>query len=163
VADIIRHDTVQDIDYDFILSLSETSKLFTIRTPTSTYVSRTVVLAVGGGEPLVPAPFPQTLPASASHALNLASGNTLMPSSLQQKIHQQYPTNVLVIGGGLTSAQVADCLIRKGVKKVWLLMRGAWKIKPFDVDLEWMGKWRNQQKAAFWSADDLEGKSCISV
>lgn len=32
-------------------------------------------------------------------------------------------------------------------------------VKPFDVDLEWMGKYKNVEKAAFWSADSDEGKA----
>jgi len=61
-----------------------------------------------------------------------------------------------VIGGGLTSAQVADNLLRRGVSKVYLALRGPLKIKPFDVDLAWMGKWRNTQKAAFWTTEDMQ-------
>ena len=30
-------------------------------------------------------------------------------------------------------------------------------VKPFDVDLSWMSKFRNQQRAAFWTAESLEG------
>lgn len=31
-------------------------------------------------------------------------------------------------------------------------------MKPFDIDLNWMSKFRNQEKAAFWMADDDFGK-----
>ena len=31
-------------------------------------------------------------------------------------------------------------------------------VKPFDIDLEWMSKYKNGYKAAFWSADSDEGK-----
>lgn len=30
-------------------------------------------------------------------------------------------------------------------------------MKPFDIDLNWMSKFRNQEKAAFWMADDDYG------
>lgn len=30
-------------------------------------------------------------------------------------------------------------------------------VKPFDIDLNWMSKFRNQEKAAFWMADDDYG------
>jgi hypothetical protein len=30
-------------------------------------------------------------------------------------------------------------------------------VKPFDIDLNWMSKFRNQEKAAFWMADDDDG------
>jgi hypothetical protein len=32
-----------------------------------------------------------------------------------------------------------------------------WTVKPFDIDLNWMSKFRNQEKAAFWMADDDYG------
>lgn len=35
-------------------------------------------------------------------------------------------------------------------------MRGELKVKPFDVGLEWVGKFRNFEQAAFWSADTDE-------
>ena len=41
-------------------------------------------------------------------------------------------TNILVIGGGLTSAQVADMAIRRGVTKVWHLIRGPLKGKRYN-------------------------------
>ena len=36
-------------------------------------------------------------------------------------------------------------------------------MKPFDVDLEWMGKYKNVQKAIFWSADSDEGKTLAGL
>jgi len=35
-------------------------------------------------------------------------------------------------------------------------------VKPFDVDLNWMGKFKNHEKSIFWSADDDEGRSTHS-
>lgn len=34
-------------------------------------------------------------------------------------------------------------------------------VKPFDIDLNWMSKFRNQEKAAFWMADDDYGEDLI--
>lgn len=34
-------------------------------------------------------------------------------------------------------------------------------MKPFDVNLEWMGKFKNHEKAIFWSADSDAGKSSL--
>lgn len=31
-------------------------------------------------------------------------------------------------------------------------------VKPYDIDLQWMAKYRNGEKAAFWSADSDEGE-----
>lgn len=75
---------------------------------------------------------------------------------VQAKISAKKTTNVLVVGGGLTSAQLSDLAIRRGVTKVWHLMRGPCKVKPFDIDLAWMGKFRNVEQAYFWSADSDE-------
>lgn len=80
-------------------------------------------------------------------------------ASVQAKIAAGIVTNILVIGGGLTSGQLSDLAVRRGVTKVWHFMRGPCKVKPFDVDISWMGKWRNVQQAAFWLADTDEGIS----
>ena len=63
---------------------------------------------------------------------------------------------MLIVGGGLTSVQIADLAIKRGVSKVHLLMRGPLKVKYFDMDLDWVGKFRNFNQAAFWSADTDE-------
>ena len=63
---------------------------------------------------------------------------------------------MLIVGGGLTSVQIADLAIKRGVSKVHLLMRGPLKVKYFDMDLDWVGKFRNFNQAAFWSAETDE-------
>ncbi|KAE8234640.1 hypothetical protein CF326_g316 [Tilletia indica] len=63
------------------------------------------------------------------------------------------PTCV-VIGGGLTSAQLCVLALRKGFGKVVLLLRGHLKVKPFDVTLDWLSKWANTMKMQFWQEDD---------
>lgn len=65
------------------------------------------------------------------------------------------PKTLLVIGGGLTSAQIVDVALRKqGYNKVHLLLRGHLKIKPFDIGLEWMGRYANLSKMQFWQEED---------
>ncbi|KAE8196136.1 hypothetical protein CF328_g4224 [Tilletia controversa] len=63
------------------------------------------------------------------------------------------PTCV-VIGGGLTSAQLCVLALRKGFGKVILLLRGHLKVKPFDVTLDWLSKWANTMKMQYWMEDD---------
>ncbi|EHK98160.1 hypothetical protein M7I_6068 [Glarea lozoyensis 74030] len=65
-------------------------------------------------------------------------------------------TSVAVIGGGLTSAQVTCAAINSKISKVYHLMRGPMKVKHFDADLSWVGKYRNFQQAAFWGAESDE-------
>ena len=123
---IVQQETVSDVDYDVFPEVESDSKLFRITTNRRVYLAKTVVMAVGGGQPVIPKPFPQQLPATASHAMWL-SQDCVLSKGLQKKIKARQSTNVLVVGGGLTSAQISDCLIRKGVDRVHHVMRGPWK------------------------------------
>ncbi|RMY13399.1 hypothetical protein D0867_07468 [Hortaea werneckii] len=154
--DIVTKRTVTFLDY----GQTEYSAvdLFTVKTDRGMHYARAVVMATGPGEtPRIPAPF-GPCSEGATHASRLKSGH-LLDQDLASKIRRQQPTNVLVIGGGLTSAQITDALIRSGVSKVWHLVRSPLRVKPFDVDLPWMGKYRNKEKAAFWMADDDEERA----
>ncbi|PWN31807.1 uncharacterized protein FA14DRAFT_186276 [Meira miltonrushii] len=81
-------------------------------------------------------------------------GRTLPPLPLQRRIKDKQPSSMVVIGGGLTSAQICDVAIRNGVEDVTLLMRGYFKIKPFDLDLKWVARYANLEKMRFWQEDD---------
>jgi cation diffusion facilitator CzcD-associated flavoprotein CzcO len=83
------------------------------------------------------------------------------PPHVTAKIKARQSTSMLIVGGGLTSIQLADLAIKRGVNKVWMLMRGPLKVKHFDVDLEWVGKFRNFKQAEFWTADTDEGNSTL--
>jgi hypothetical protein len=135
---------------------------FTLTTDQGAIYSRIVVLAVGPGwKPCIPIDSNLRLgaePGSVCHCFDTADEDCLSEHVLQ-KIDKGLPTSVIVVGGGLTSAQIADLIIRRGVTKVWLLIRGHYKLKHFDVDLEWVSKVRNQQMSVFWSADSDQGKS----
>ncbi|KAI1491557.1 FAD binding domain-containing protein [Biscogniauxia mediterranea] len=147
---IISHESVEDIRYDYIPDYSETEKVFTVKTDTKCHYARTVVLAVGGNPPYIPGLKPLETLEGATHAMQIKD----FPSAVvRQRIAARSPTNILIVGGGLTSAQLADLAIRKGATKVWLIMRGPLKVKPFDIGLEWVGKFRNFEQAAFWSSD----------
>ncbi|KAJ8611752.1 hypothetical protein MRB53_037759 [Persea americana] len=150
---LIKFAKVDDIDYGMVSALDNTKEMFTVRTNAATYHARSVVLAVGAGnKPTIPAPFPESGCECACHVFQSMADTLPLPSKSRR-------TNVLVIGGGLTSAQVTDKAIRQGVQQVYHLMRGPMKVKPFDVDLSWMGKFRNHEKAVFWSADSDEERS----
>ncbi|RFU81902.1 fad binding domain-containing [Trichoderma arundinaceum] len=159
---LIRKEILQDIDYGEVHGVSiDGTKLFTLKTNmTRNYHARTVVLAVGPANtpkiPSLPSPIPTTdgtLP-QACHSMQIKE----FPDPLiQSRIDAGISTNVLIIGGGLTSAQLAVLALRRGVTKIWHLMRGPLRVKHFDVDLSWMGKYKNAEQARFWSADsDLE-------
>ncbi|GAA5997241.1 uncharacterized protein JCM10292_000121 [Rhodotorula paludigena] len=74
---------------------------------------------------------------------------------LGEKLRRGEPTRAVVIGGGLTSAQIVDSLIASGVTTVTLLSRSHLKVKHFDFDLPWVAKYANVEKMAFYREDDL--------
>lgn len=121
---------MSDIDYDIFPSVDPGSKVFRLQTGVGRHFARVVVLAVGGGKPVIPAPFPAKLPPTASHAMWLEE-DCVLSERLQSKIRSRRDTSALVVGGGLTSAQIADCLVKKGVSQVHLIMRGPCKGLPF--------------------------------
>jgi hypothetical protein len=107
-----------------------TERLFTIRTSGGgVHYAKSVVLAVGAGNaPCIPAPFEGIGMGheAACHALSLR-GDCGLPKVLKDKVGAGKRTNVLVVGGGLTSAQIGDMVIRQGIAKVWHLTRGSLK------------------------------------
>lgn len=159
---LIRKETLQDIDFSEVKGVSiDGAKLFTITTDAARqYHAKTVVLAVGPANtpkiPLLPSvsPSPSGQLPQACHSMQIKEFPDLL---VQSRIAAGKCTNVLIIGGGLTSAQLAVLALRKGVTKIWHLMRGPMRVKHFDVDLSWMGKYKNAEHARFWTADsDLE-------
>lgn len=119
---------VEDIQYDVHTELSPSDKIFTVTTANGTQLySRAVVLAIGPGRTKVfPFQLTKEEEQGACHSTEIRSFPSL---NIRQKIQQREQTNLVVVGGGLSSAQVVDMAIRKGVSKVWLLMRSDFKGK----------------------------------
>ena len=126
---------VTDIAYDYLPDNTDAatpnSKTFTIVTSAGrTFYSRSVVLAIGAGGMGLDKIFPWRPSTEAEgakaccHSMEIKS----FPSpNVRQKLQQRQQTNVVVIGGGLSSAQIVDMAVRKGVTKVWFLMRSEMK------------------------------------
>lgn len=151
-GNIVSHEKVDDIRYDYVEDVSEADKVFTVRTDRGIHYAKTVVLAVGGNPPQIPDNLSEGAE-GATHAMHIKE----FPSShVREKLSTRSPVNIVIVGGGLTSAQLSDLAIRRGVNKVWLLMRGPLKVKYFDIGLEWVGKFRNFEQAAFWTSDSAE-------
>ena len=149
---LVRQEGVVDIRYADVPHVNEDEPVFTVKTDQGEHFARTVVLAVGpGNAPCIPGVRPGQSPLpQCCHSMQI---QRFPDPSVTTAIKQGRKTNVLVVGGGLTSAQLSDMAVRHGVSKVWHLMRGECRVKPFDVDLPWMGKFRNLEQAIFWSAD----------
>lgn len=171
--DILRQERVTDIEYGMLGSLAgsaaegnspendsdEEQEVFRVVTDQGVRHARVVILAIGpGNAPCIPcisglpAPSPHE---GYTHAMQI---KYFPPPHINAKIERRCPTKMLIVGGGLTSIQLADLAIKGGVSKVWLLMRSDLKVKYFDVDLDWVGKFRNFKQAEFWTADTDEGE-----
>lgn len=141
LSSIVERSEVRAINY-----CSESS-IFTLQTPTGIKKARIVVFAAGPAvQPILPldCPFHKMPQGSCSHVFDKSYAgelpNHIFPAHLLQKVSENKETNVIVVGGGLSSAQVCALLSNLGVTKVWHLMRGSYKVKHFDLDLSWIGK-----------------------
>lgn len=131
----IQKQEVTNITYDYLPENRDTpvssSKIFTVTTSTGqTFYSRSVVMAIGAGGAGVAKIFPwrptseEEGASACCHSMEIKS----FPSAnVKSKIQQRQQTNVVVVGGGLSSAQIVDMAVRKGVTKVWFLMRSGFK------------------------------------
>jgi hypothetical protein len=171
--DILRQERVTDIEYDSPCNMGDSfyddllaydasagsEKIFRVTTDQGVHYANVVIMAIGpGNAPAIPSipGIPSTYPHDGyTHAMHIKQ---FPPPHVIEKIEAKKLTNLLIVGGGLTSVQLADLAIRRGVSRVWLLMRGPLKVKYFDIALDWVGKFRNFNQAAFWSADTDEGK-----
>ncbi|KAJ5103635.1 hypothetical protein N7532_004164 [Penicillium argentinense] len=155
---------VTGISYDYLPERGDvpvsSSKVFTLTTSTGQkFYSRAVVLAIGAGGAGISKIFPwkpTTEEEGASACCHSMEIKSFPSPNVRNKIQRRQQTNVVVVGGGLSSAQIVDMAVRKGVTKVWFIMRSDLKVKHFDISLPWMGKYKNWEKAAFWSADTDE-------
>ncbi|CBQ73007.1 conserved hypothetical protein [Sporisorium reilianum SRZ2] len=134
--------------------------------------AKAVVSAVGfGGVPMIPAYLsssstsnqtattPATPPPACGpgwmHSSCLASLPFPQPPALPPTAPARARTMV-VVGGGLTSAQIVVRALEEGYDKVIFLTRGHLKSKPFDVDLGWVGRYSNYLKMQFWQNEDVQ-------
>ncbi|KAF8995731.1 hypothetical protein BDZ89DRAFT_1084584 [Hymenopellis radicata] len=126
--------------------------------------AKVVIFAAGiGTQPCLP-DFVSTTPhdtrAHVTHTSEMTGaecGQTFLPPRISSAISIR-PTSAVVIGGGLTSAQIVDRLVQSGVEKVYLVCRSHIKVKHFDFGLDWVSKYKNVKKAAFWNEEDMSAR-----
>ncbi|KAI7775324.1 hypothetical protein LA080_007041 [Diaporthe eres] len=163
---LVHKEPVTDIRYSTVEEIpNNEDKLFTVTTDKTVRYARAVILAVGpANSPVLPNIPSLSFPGhsnsdhtacmpQACHSMKIA---TFPDPIVQARVAAQKRTNVIVVGGGLTSAQLSDLAIRRGVTRVWHLMRGTVKLKAFDVDLHWMGKYKTLHQGYFHQADSDE-------
>ncbi|CDZ97753.1 hypothetical protein [Phaffia rhodozyma] len=146
-------------------SLDDSDSYFTIESGDGqVFHSKAVIMSIGpGGIPNVP----DYLSGGRSGMIDgegwchtaafLKPGRTLLPKEdvrLTEKITSGKGGTLLVIGGGLTSVQIADLALSNGFTKVVFVARSFIKVKPFDIGIEWVGKYSNLLKMMFYQEDD---------
>ncbi|KAK5955165.1 hypothetical protein OHC33_003845 [Knufia fluminis] len=154
VADIVYDPEPEDLKHG----------LFTISTSTNgTFLSRIVVVATGASAaPSVPnlhqLPLPSQQNGSITHVFT--PHGTGLPPHIHHKLqtNPSKPINIIIVGGGLTSAQLAHLFLmhHQSVHVHLLLRHSKLKCKPFDVDLSWVSKTRNHLMSTYWSVDTDE-------
>lgn len=133
---ILKHE-ITDLTYDYLPedrdSPVSNSKIFTLTTSSGQkFYSRAAVLAIGAGGAGINKIFPwkpQSKEEGAEGCCHSMEIKTFPSPNVRQKISARQHTNVVVVGGGLSSAQILDMAVRKGVTKVWFLMRSGFKGK----------------------------------
>lgn len=121
---VVREGLVEDIRFGYVDEVDD--KVFTVTTSDGrVFYAKTVVLAVGpGGRKILPFELNEQESEGACHSGEIRS----FPSpQVKKKIQQRKETNVVVVGGGLSSAQLVEMAVRKGVSKVWFLLRSDFK------------------------------------
>jgi len=170
--EVLKEENVLDIDFGYVDGVSELERVFSVTTDAGVWYSKTAVLSIGhGGVPAIPDTLERRSIPGACHSMHIKQ---FPDPAVQLKIDNRRETNVVVVGGGLTAAHLAVNGLRAGMSKVHMIIRSHLKgeyreswtveldltvaVKPFDIDLSWMGKFRNAQQASFWSADTDEGE-----
>jgi cation diffusion facilitator CzcD-associated flavoprotein CzcO len=160
LQNIVKRARVENVKYGDLGGVTD-GKFFALTTGQEEIFAKVVVLATGPGcKPEIPTTSKLQLNPGLQGVCHCfdTHEDSCLPEHVLQRVDQGRATSVVVVGGGLTSAQISDLIIRRGVTKVWLLLRGKYKLKHFDVDLDWVSKVRNQQMSVFWSADSDEGE-----
>lgn len=114
-------------DYD-LRHKDEAKRLFKVTTTDGIIrFAKVVVLGIGaGGKPNMPRELSAAEKEGACHSTQLPKQVFLAPR-MMQKILRRAPTAVMIVGGGLTAAQIANQCIENGVSHVFMVLRSALK------------------------------------
>jgi hypothetical protein len=80
----------------------------------------------------------------------------IIPKTLSAKLLNHEKTSLVVVGGGLTAAQMVDVAVKRGFTDVKLVMRSSMKVRQFDFSLDLMGRNAGRWLANFWMERNLK-------
>lgn len=153
----IRKDEVMSVIYGEILVL-DTDELFQgfiIRTQSGKVFGSKICIVASGHRGRINYPInglakAQSTLDQACHTTHLFNRKiSYPPPCIQKKLDMKQPASLVIVGGGLTSAQLAHVACSLGIK-VTLVLRGPVKIKHFDFHLDWVTKYKNVKKSSFY-------------
>ncbi|CUM64916.1 uncharacterized protein PRCAT00002534001 [Priceomyces carsonii] len=143
-----------------VIGTEQSGTGFIIKTSSGKIYGCKICIAAHGheGEINYPAHFGDPrFPEGSCHTTHIFSREVNFPNErLLLKVKIKEPTNLVIVGGGLTSAQLVDVAIKSGVQQVYLILRGPLKIKHFDFHLDWVTKYKNVKKSAFYIRESDE-------
>ncbi|KAK5106033.1 hypothetical protein LTS08_000149 [Lithohypha guttulata] len=158
LRNVVHQAEVLEISYDGS-SIRTNSGSFTIKTGTNSIIYTKIVIVATGPSttPIIPG-IPRGLGHSGMNHVFHPGGTDLPPALHSRITTTSEKVTIVIIGGGLTSAQLVHLLLDRYHKhtnlKLHLLLRHpSLKVKPFDVTLPWVSKIRNHLMASFYSAD----------
>ncbi|CAH2351729.1 hypothetical protein CLIB1423_04S04632 [[Candida] railenensis] len=162
---MVKKDKVVDIEYCLlnVTDTNECGKGFLVRTEGGQiFGCKSCVVTTGhAGKinyPISPFKLSPEAPEGSCHTTHIFQRkvSSFPDANIIHKIEQGKRNSMVVVGGGLTSAQLVDVALRSGVEKCYLLLRGGMKIKHFDFHLDWVTKYKNVKKSAFYMLDSDE-------
>ena len=118
LRNLIKCEKVLNLEY---CDAYQDCRIFKITTSAGTRYAKAAVLAIGGTGPRT------ALSTDSMCECHSSALTEISPTRIKKMVKAGRVVNVLVVGGGLTSAQIVDLLVRCGVTKVWHLMRGPLK------------------------------------
>ncbi|TIB64911.1 hypothetical protein E3P77_02891 [Wallemia ichthyophaga] len=162
---VVEHGEITNLSYDYH-DENHPEKLFkVIKQDGEHALAKTVVLAIGNNNC---ANLPTYLSDKTTHNNNQIGleGEGWCHTSVFARPGYTFPgpalqkpgSRLLVIGGGLTSAQVVDKAYKNGVRDITLLIRSDISVKPFDFDTQWIDKYQNLNKMIFWQEECMNAR-----
>lgn len=119
IESLVSKEEVRNLEYGFVDGIECNQKIFTLASNMGVHYARTVVLAIGNTGMAI---SQDTDSKFECHSSALTAD--FPPAHLRCKIQTGEEVHIIIVGGGLTSAQIADIAVRRGVTKVWHIMRG---------------------------------------
>lgn len=160
LASRIRKDEVISIQWGdlYIIDKDQLVKGFIIKTVSgSVYGGMTCIVSSGHRGKIN---YPLKSLASANASLEQACHTTHIfnrqisfpPPCIKKKLDMRKAASLVIVGGGLTSAQLAYLAANLSIN-VTFILRGPIKIKHFDFHLDWVTKYKNVKKSSFYLLD----------